>query len=151
MKVRFVADSMLGKLAKWLRVLGYDTHYQPFYRPGLLDGLVQEGRMLLSRNRTTVNRCASALLIQSDDVKDQLREMRDGHHIILDRSQWFSRCLTCNVPLEEPVNRDAHESVPEYVSYQCAAGIRYCPSCNRYFWPGSHRDRMIEQLEKWRL
>ena len=50
MGVRFVADSMLGRLAKWLRIMGYDTHYQPFYKEGIMGTLMAEGRTLLSRH-----------------------------------------------------------------------------------------------------
>ena len=59
----FVADSMLGKLAKWLRVLGYDTHYQGYYGPGVIAQLVKDNRLLLSRHNETVNRYLGTLLI----------------------------------------------------------------------------------------
>ncbi|MBW1768681.1 MAG: hypothetical protein JRJ65_16750 [Deltaproteobacteria bacterium] len=109
--MKFLADSMLGRLAKWLRVMGYDTYYQ----------------------------------------SEQLQEMKQGGNLTPDRSNWFSRCLICNVRLKEAEAEKARESVPEYVLYENLAGIRFCPSCSRYFWPGSHRERMIRQLEEWGL
>lgn len=151
MEIKFIADSMLGRLAKWLRILGYDTLYQPFYRQGVIGASVREGRKLLTRHRSTITRYADAVLIRSDHVKDQLYEMKKGGTITSERSRWFSRCLLCNVPLKEAEKTHARDNVPEYIFYQSASEIRFCPSCHRYFWPGTHRDRMVGQLEEWGL
>ncbi len=142
---------MLGKLAKWLRVLGYDTLYQPFYKEGIIAESVREGRKLLSRHKPTVARYTNSVLIHADHVKDQLCELLKGGTITSDRSEWFSRCLLCNIPLEDAKGADVRENVPEYVFYQSASEISFCPSCGRYFWPGSHRERMVRQLEEWGL
>lgn len=140
---------MLGRLAKWLRVIGYDTFYQPSYKKGAIGELVREGRTLLSRHRPTISQYSNSLLIRSDHVKDQLREMKSLGLITFDSAKWFSRCLICNVHLEETNVPNAHENVPEYVLYQNISGIRFCPSCGRCFWQGSHRKRMIRHLEEW--
>ena len=66
--MKFVADSMLGRLAKWLRILGYDAHYQSYYRPGVIDSLMKEDRCLLSRHKETVEQYTNALLIKSHSV-----------------------------------------------------------------------------------
>jgi uncharacterized protein with PIN domain len=150
-EIKFIADSMLGRLAKWLRILGYDTLYQPFYRQGVIGASVREGRKLLTRHRPTITRYADSVLIRSDHVKDQLYEMKKAGTITSERSRWFSRCLLCNVPLKEAEGTHARDNVPEYIFYQSASEIRFCPSCHRYFWPGTHRDRMVGQLEEWGL
>jgi uncharacterized protein with PIN domain len=147
--MRFVADSMLGKLSKWLRVLGYDTHYQRYYGPGVIAQLVKDNRLLLSRHNETVNRYFDALLIHCDHVGEQLAELEEKANLAPDREHWFSRCLICNVLLEKPVVHKARENVPEHVYFQNMTGIRFCPSCGRYYWPGSHRKRMLRQLEEW--
>lgn len=149
MEVRFIADCMLGRLAKWLRALGYDTIYQPFYKEAIIERQVREGRKLLSRHGPTVTQYSNAMLIRSDHVRDQLIEMQTSGDITSDRSKWFSLCLTCNIPLEKADAADARENVPEYVFHQNISGIRFCPSCGRYFWPGSHRERMIRLLGEW--
>ncbi|MFH1351818.1 MAG: Mut7-C RNAse domain-containing protein [Pseudomonadota bacterium] len=149
MEERFLADSMLGRLAKWLRVMGYDTHYQGFYREGMLQYFIGEGRKLLSRDKKTVRKYPNPLLILSGHVRDQLREIESTGYLIQRKERWFSRCLICNVTLSEANAEEALKNVPEYVYYQNIKGVHFCPSCGRYFWPGSHRERMIRQLEGW--
>ncbi|MBW2610460.1 MAG: hypothetical protein JRC68_08980 [Deltaproteobacteria bacterium] len=149
MEVRFLADSMLGKLAKWLRVMGYDAYYESFDGAHRIYHLVQDGRLLLSRNRPITEQYPDSLLIRSDQVKEQLQEIRDAGYIKADRSKWFMRCLICNIQINEVTREDARENIPEYIFYQNKTAIRFCPSCGRYFWPGSHRNRMIRQLEEW--
>ena len=148
-KVKFVADSMLGKLAKWLRVLGYDTLYQSYYGPGVIDRLVKEDRCLLSRHKATVDHYTDALLLYSDRVGGQLTELKQLVPLTPDQSNWFSRCLVCNVLLKEAKENEARGNIPEYVFYQNIKGIRFCPSCGRYYWPGSHRTKMVSQLREW--
>ncbi|MCP4681401.1 MAG: hypothetical protein GY864_03615 [Desulfobacterales bacterium] len=147
-ELRFVADSMLGKLAKWLRVLGYDTHYQSHYRPEMIDNLVKGGRLLISRHRETCNRHENALLIHGNRVGDQLAELKDSTRLEPDSSAWFSRCLICNVLLEEAHIDEARKNMPEYIFFQ-NINIRFCPVCERYYWPGSHRERMAKLLREW--
>ena len=148
-EIRFVADSMLGKLAKWLRILGYNIHYQSYYKPGVIDQLMKEGRRFLSRHRKVTCRYSDAVLLYSNHVGEQLNELNEKGVLTHDRSKWFSRCLLCNVPLKEVKTDEARENVPEYIFYQNLGGIRFCPSCGRYYWPGTHRKRMLGQLEKW--
>ena len=149
MEARFVADSSLGKLAKWLRVMGYDTIYQPYYKEETIRELIHKGRTLLSRQRATVTHHAASLLIRSDHVEAQLHEMKRTGAITPDRSKWFTRCLICNVLLKEANATVTQQNVPEYVFHKSRPMIRFCPSCGRYFWPGTHRERMNRQLEEW--
>jgi uncharacterized protein with PIN domain len=151
MEDRFVAEPMLGKLAKWLRVMGYDVLYQRSYRETDLVCLLAEGRRLLSRRLEATKRHSGAILIRSDHVGEQLKELRNLDCLTLDRSKLFTRCLRCNVPLEEADPEAAGSSLPDHISHENPSGIRYCPECGRFFWPGSHRDRMLKQLADWGL
>jgi uncharacterized protein with PIN domain len=149
-EVTFLVDTMLGKLAKWLRVMGYDTLYQSSYGQDTSDRPnKKKERLFLSRNEQRVRQYPHSLLIRSDRVNAQLQEIKNADHLTQDRSAWFSRCLICNLPLDAIAIEDAGENVPEYVLYQGDVIIRFCPSCKRYFWKGTHRDRMIKQLEEW--
>ena len=117
-EIRFLADCMLGRLAKWLRVMGWDTHYQPVYKEGGIDSLVHDGRVLLSRHRSVINLYSGSLLIQSDHVKEQLQEIQSEGYLRDDRPKWFIRCLTCNTPLKKVSIEETIENIPEYVFYQ---------------------------------
>ena len=148
--MRFVADSMLGRLAKWLRVLGYDTHYQTSYPPEVMDALVGEGRLLLTRHRKRAERLGrQAAWVHGNHVGEQLMGLTRTLHLEPLPSACFSRCLICNTLLGQAYESEAREKVPEYVFHQNVNQILFCPSCGRYFWPGSHRSRMAAQLRKW--
>jgi len=148
-EVKFVADTMLGKLAKWLRILGYDTLYQSYYRPGVIDRVMKEDRFLLSRHKETVDQYTNALLLDAGRVGEQLSDLKRAIPLKPDQSNWFSRCLICNTLLKEAKEDKAQGNIPEYVFYQNIKGIRFCPSCGRYYWPGSHRTKMMDQLREW--
>ena len=149
--MRFIVDSMLGKLAKWLRILGHDTHYQSYYSPGTIGRLVEENRRLVSRRKAAVDLYEDALLIKSDHVGDQLKEVNHEIPLFLGSSHIFSRCIICNFLLEDAGLEVAEENIPDYVFYEHTRGIRFCPSCKRYYWQGSHRERVVRQLQAWEL
>jgi uncharacterized protein with PIN domain len=146
---RFVADRMLGKLAKWLRVLGHDTLY--LSRAGdkeILAGL-HEGRILLTRNRRagSWHEHGRVLVIKANDPEDQLREVIQHLHLSLVSDDLFSRCLRCNRDLTELRREEAIGAVPEYV-WHSHHRFYYCGSCERIFWAGSHPARMRQRLEE---
>jgi len=149
-ETRFLADAMLGKLAKWLRVMGFDTHYQPVYEDETIRKLVNEGRLLLSRNNAIVERYPRALLIVSDKVPSQLEEIMARGYLDRDiKKRWFTRCLVCNTPLEEGSLEDASKNIPDYILHQNIKELYFCSLCRRYFWPGSHKWKMVNQLRRW--
>ncbi len=149
METRFIADVMLGRLSKWLRVMGYDAYYQSHYKEGVLERFVGEGRRLLSRRAKLVEQYANAVWIKSDHVHEQLQELKAKMGLTTDRSKWFSRCLLCNVPLQKASSEASVESVPDYILHQEVPDIHSCPVCGRLYWPGSHRTRMTLQLKEW--
>ena len=146
---KFLADAMLGRLAKWLRIMGYDAQYRSFYLPGQIRFLMKEGRIFLTRNSSWRRHPEGIVFIGPDHVKEQLRQLQQEGLIPVDRATWFSRCMLCNVPLLDAPLEAAGENVPEYVLFRNPSGIRFCPSCNRFFWPGTHRRNMVAQLEAW--
>jgi hypothetical protein len=149
MERRFLADAMLGSLAKWLRAMGYDTHYQSRYKAETIGELLQEERLLLSRNRRTVAGHAGSVLIRSERLGEQIHQMRSAGLIHSEKERWFTRCLLCNVPLEKAAHAESLRDIPEYVLYENPDEISRCPSCGRCFWPGTHREKMITQLREW--
>lgn len=151
METKILADSMLGRLAKWLRVMGHDTYYQSSYPEGSMNALTGEGRRLLTRTSSLLGVFPDALIVHSNRIQGQIQEALRGLDLPWDRSKWFTRCLRCNVPLEVVSPDDRLENVPDYVLYENPTGIRRCGRCHRYYWPGSHRQRMLRQLEEWGL
>ena len=109
--MKFVADSMLGKVAKWLRILGHDTWYRSHYAPNMIKLLIEENRQLLSRRKATIELYKGALLVQSDRVGDQLKEINEKTPLFLDLSRIFSRCIICNVLLKDERVEDIEENV----------------------------------------
>lgn len=147
--MKFVVDSMLGRLATWLRVLGYDTHYQSYYLDEEIVGLMRQNRWLATRRSTRWEQCRKTACLHSEQVGEQLKELLAKLELQPEFSGWFTRCLRCNVILETVADEEAMEKVPEYVFYQSRGKIKVCRSCGRYFWPGSHRKRMLKQLTAW--
>jgi uncharacterized protein with PIN domain len=146
--MRFLADAMVGRLAKWLRALGYDTLY---HRAGddeaLLATAAAEGRVLLTRDThlPLASLPAGSLFIRSDRVEDQLREVLRAY--ALRPTSPGTRCLRCNTILVPVPREGVAGRVPEFVLTRYTA-FRTCPACGRIYWPGTHRARMDEVLAR---
>lgn len=147
--MRFVADVMLGRLARWLRVLGFDTHYRSFDPVHDIAQMAQRGRMPLTRHRKMIPLLGNAVFIRYNGIGEQLTQLKKALLLETCRDDWFSRCLRCNVPLMDAPEEAVRDNIPEYVFHENVKSIRFCPACGRYFWPGSHRARMEKQLNGW--
>ncbi len=146
--MKFLLDSMLGRLAKWLRIMGHDTHYQKSYKMSQLYGLIKEERVFITRDSKRAN-IIGGILLKSDKIEDQVLELKSKIDLRSDPNEWFSRCIICNTKLKKADPQYAKDEVPEYVFIQNREKIKFCPCCNRFYWPGTHREKMIAQLKKW--
>ena len=138
---------MLGTLAKWLRILGYDTLFDPDLDDHQLVRLARaEGRVLLTRDRELARRRGvRTLLIASQDLEAQIAQVLSD--LDLEPAPTLSRCLVCNEPLQ-PLDREAaRQRVPPYVA-QTQNAFKICPACQRVYWAGTHRRRMQERLDR---
>jgi uncharacterized protein with PIN domain len=146
---RFVADRMLGKLAKWLRVLGYDVVYLKRAAEEEVLEKLQEGRTLLTRNSRARpwHGKGRVFVVKENDPQIQLREVVNGLRLPELDGAIFSRCLSCNHPLEEVRRDEVREEVPEYI-YQTQEEFHRCSDCGKVFWHGSHAKRMRQQLKE---
>lgn len=149
METRFTADAMLGRLSKWLRVMGYDTHHQMSHDEEAVLEAIQEGRVFLSCRAGISDEHPGIVRVLSHRVGEQLRELVERKVLSPRRTEWFQRCLICNVPLRKAAGEISMESVPDYVLHHESSDIRWCPACRRLFWAGTHKENMIRQLEKW--
>ena len=146
---RFAADAMLGRLARWLRALGFDTVYDNMIAdPVLVELAAQECRVLLTRDRHLLRelRPAQALELRQDDPLQQLR------HVVTELElpgplAMFSRCLLCNSMLEQLAAAEA-DAVLAQLEHVPPGPVRRCPTCCRLYWDGSHARRMRAALDR---
>lgn len=144
-QARLVADAMLGRLARWLRALGYDTVYDPQLDDAALARRARaEGRWLLTRDRQLASRRGvRALLIDSDRLSEQLAQVL--RYLPPPACPPFARCVACNTALEEIDRASAEGRVPEYV-WETQDRFFLCRGCGRVFWRGTHWRQMWERL-----
>jgi uncharacterized protein with PIN domain len=138
---------MLGRLAKWLRILGFDTAYDPVLDDHALLRLARaEGRVLLTSDRELARRPgAQSLLIEDMDLEAQLRQVVGALHLYPDAA--FSRCPVCNALLEALGREAVRDRVPAHVLRKYTE-FRHCPHCDRVYWPGTHRAQMLEIIDR---
>ena len=147
---KLFADAMLGALARWLRALDLDVTYDPSLDdPELVELAVAEGRTILTRDRrlTERRRARNHILIQSDDVAEQVRQVLETLGVSPDPGRLLARCLRCNHPLVDIDAEQARARVPPWVA-RTQQEFRSCPECGRIYWPGTHASRMRERLEE---
>ena len=144
---QFFADAMLGKLARWLRVLGLDTAYDAEIDDHeLTERADAEERVLLTRDRHLVEhlRPRRSVLIRSDVPLDQLGEVVRACDLG-PPAELFTRCLVCNGALRPATAEEREALVPEG-SRALPGPVRRCPRCLRVYWQGSHAERMRRAL-----
>ena len=137
--MKFIADAMLGRLAKWLRLLGFDVLYYPTIDDRQVIKISREqGRTILTRD-TRMLQCKAvrdAVFIRSDHIADQLLEMKNilaSHGPDLEE-----RCAVCNNRLGAVADRDEiKDLVPDYVYHNFNSFMR-CSNCGKIYWEGSH-------------
>jgi uncharacterized protein len=148
--MRFIADCMLGTLAKWLIILGHDVVYRSrLADDALVAQAVRQRRTILTRDRRLVRRRAAAdhILIDSQDLPDQIRQVLRERHLTIRRRALFRRCVLCNRPTRPVERRRVRGLVPDYV-YRTRRRFTRCSACRRIFWKGTHADRMLETLTR---
>ena len=143
----------MGKLVKWLRMMGYDTL---FFDRGddshMVATALAEGRVILTRDTEIAKRRVvttgrlEVILIQSDKVEQQMRQVVEA--LGLDcQFRPFTLCLECNQPLIERDKQEVKDLVPPYV-FQSQDQYMECPACPRIYWKGTHWAAMTRKLEK---
>jgi len=145
-----MADAMLGRLARRLRILGYDTAYERNVADSdLIERVIEEGRWLLTRDAYLVQRRVLRgrhTLIASDDVEEQLRQLHQDLKLDLDvNHERGYRCADCNVVLKSISHALATPLVPPFVAQQYREFFR-CSRCSRVFWPGTHWNDLVKRL-----
>jgi uncharacterized protein with PIN domain len=150
--VKFIVDNNVGRLAGWLRALGYDTLFINPIEDGVLVEIAQrDGRVVLTkdtgimRRRVVTNGEVRALKIESDDWREQLAQVM--HAFGLRTEPTFERCMACNGVLESATREEALTHVPTYV-HRTQEVFQRCSVCGKYYWHGTHWGRIQGEIER---
>ena len=148
--IKFLADDMVGKLAKWLRILGHDVEYfHSIDDEKLISIANSEVRILLTRDKNIaesgkVRRC---ILIESDDYREQLRQVFRLLALKVTEELIFSRCLICNEKLKGISKEEVSGKVPPFV-FETRDEFVICEKCDKIYWKGTHNRGVEEALKK---
>lgn len=147
-EVKFVLDVHLGKLAKFLRLLGYDTLYRNDYDdPELAEISANENRILLTKDRGLLKRkiVQHGYCVRSQDSQKQLLEVVERYNLKKDLLNKKARCLSCNNNLKQVKKEEVADRLEPLV-LQYHNDFTYCEKCDQVFWKGSHYERMKRTL-----
>jgi len=144
----FICDRTLGKLAKWLRILGFETKYIKIYDDiELLEEVAKtKGFIFLSRNVKILKNIdpLKSYLVKSDSYKDQLREISKFFP-----PEWSKKlctlCSVCGSRLQSIDKKEVKHLLPEYV-FDHYDNFKYCSSCSKVYWKGTHLNKIIDEI-----
>jgi uncharacterized protein with PIN domain len=148
---RFILDGHLGRLARHLRMLGFDCLYRNNYDdPELAETAFHEQRILLTRDRRLLMRKAitHGYCLRSLEPLEQLNEVIE-RFLLIDHISPFHRCLSCNHSLE-PVSKEAILDRLEPLTQKYFDEFQICPACKQIYWKGSHYERMARLIARLR-
>ncbi|CUS77992.1 hypothetical protein JGI7_01562 [Candidatus Kryptonium thompsonii] len=147
--MRFVADVMLGKLARWLRLLGYDTIYNPKLSTKELVKIAnEEERVFLTRSKRVAEEFGAKnfYIIKAEKFKEQLNEVIKNLHLDTE-TNLFSRCSICNTEIVEVEKSSIINLIPEETA-KSFEEFYQCPKCGKIYWNGSHTTRIVKILNE---
>lgn len=142
---KFVADHMLGSLARWLRMMGYDTVYdKSLDDPAIAELARAESRFILTRDRELAKE-PGALMVESDDLDSQLRSTAEKYG--LKYHEDMIRCSTCNGDLMDLPKEQAKDSVPEGAMSKNEKFWK-CSKCGKVYWKGTHWHGIMDRFQR---
>ena len=148
----FVAECTLGRLAKWLRLAGFDTLFdnQSPDINRLSNCAKTQNRVVLSRTQAVIKHLeiAQGRLIRFNAPIDQIRQVIRDFDIDRPDLRPLSRCSQCNHPLRAADQENIQGAVPDYILLYHER-FRICPRCRRVYWPGSHSTRILALIDRW--
>ncbi len=146
--MKFILTKELGRLSRWLRILGFDTIY---YRGDTLGTLIiqalRDNRTIITRRKDIKHLQKCTVVVDSNKLYAQLQEVKDKLSLKIDKEKMFTRCTLCNRELKEVEKEKVKKLIPEYV-YQHQKLFRYCSACNKVYWAGSHWGNVSEVIAK---
>lgn len=146
MERKFIVDFMLGRLCRWLRLLGENAGYfSGDDKGGIIYRSLKERRIILTRDTSLSRKKALDIcLIESDDFRKQLKQVIEKYDIFLNDRRIYTRCILCN-NLLKPISKDkVRGKVPQYV-FDTQKNFSACSNCFKIYWKGTHRE-LIEKV-----
>jgi uncharacterized protein with PIN domain len=152
-EMKFIVDHNVGKLARWLRMMGYDSvFFDGEDDSSMVRQALAEGRIILTRDTEIMKRRLvtsgrlKAVLIESEEPEQQIRQLMDTLDL-KHQLRPFTICLECNQPLVGRSPKEVEKRVPPYV-YRTQSQYMECPACHRIYWRGTHWEAMTRKLDK---
>jgi len=148
MQPSFAVEKTMGRLAKWLRLMGFDTLLETDYPKGMFARHIGPERVFLTRTRRALGSHSAfrTVFLHANEPMDQLAEVIKHAALRREELRPFSRCLQCNEPIMAVAKAKIASAVPDYV-LETQESFSRCPKCERVFWPGSHTTRSLEKIE----
>jgi uncharacterized protein len=149
MNFSFAADRTLGRLSKWLRLMGFDTAYESDVSSHRFYENLDEKRVLLTRTDKIRKQFAGhrLIFIEANDVFGQLSQIVNELKITSKDIRPFSRCIACNTPVMQITKEAAFGRVPDYI-WETHDNFSQCRQCERIFWRGSHTEHSMDKIRK---
>lgn len=146
--MKFILTKEIGRLSRWLRILGFDTVYFASDNLGtLILEALREDRIIITRKKAKIDDLEKkTVVISSEKLERQLKEVVEKLNLKIAPEQLFSRCAMCNTILGEVEKAAVKEVVPPYV-YKTQKLFRQCPGCKRIYWQGSHWGNVKKALK----
>jgi len=151
--LKFIVDNNVGKLTKWLRMMGYNAvFFDGSDDAYLVAKALAEDRVILTRDTQIMKRGIitsgrlKAILISSDEPEPQIRQVIDTLHLDC-KARLFTRCLECNQPLVGRSKDEVKDRVPPYV-FQTQSQYMESTTCHRIYWRGTHWQAMNKKIKK---
>ena len=137
--MKFLLTKELGKLVKWLRILGFDTEYfNQDNTSSLIIQALRDNRIIITRNhRLAKSFGIKIVFIKAQKLKEQIREALKALQVTPDSDMMFRRCTLCNEELATIEKAEIEKRVPEFV-FKTQEEFLTCPKCNRIYWQGTH-------------
>ncbi len=152
-ELKFVVDVMLGRLANYLLLLGFDCEYRrQFPDDDLLKFAETENRVIITRDADLAAEYSTGKVchLKTTELAEQLKKVKEKFSLNFSKDRLFTRCVGCNKPLVEIEKKEVEEEIPSRTRSWLDTYYR-CPGCEKVYWRGTHYEAVVERLENWDL